>query len=82
MDVLVVEVEDAERRSASPAQSERLPEAVLPEPCYSTFQNVVNNRCLLVSIQSIIASDEDGALARCRLIRKIYPWAASTRTPP
>ena len=56
MEVLVVEVEDAERRSASPAQSERLPEAVLPEPCYGTFQNVVNNPCLLVSVQSIIAS--------------------------
>ena len=80
--VLVVGVEDAEKRPASTAQSERLPEAVLPEPRYSMFQNVVNNPCLLVSVQSIIAYDEDGALARCRLIRKTYPWAASTRTPP
>ena len=46
--VLVVGVEDADKRSASTAQSERLPEAALPEPRYSTFQNVVNNPCLLV----------------------------------
>ena len=46
--VLVVGVEDADERSASTEQSERLPEAVHPEPRYSTFENAVNNPCLLV----------------------------------
>ena len=81
--VLVVGVEDAEKRSASTAQSERLPEAVLPEPRYSTFQNVVNNPLLLVSVQSITASMTKMAhwRPRCLLIRKTHPWGASTRTP-
>ena len=81
--VLVVGVEDAEKRSASTAQSERLPEAVLPEPRYSMFQNVVNNPCLLVSVQSIIASMTKMAHwhPRCLLIRKTHSWATSTRTP-
>ncbi|KIK02063.1 hypothetical protein K443DRAFT_97581 [Laccaria amethystina LaAM-08-1] len=35
--VLVVGVEDAEKRSASTAQSDGSPEAVLPEPCYGTL---------------------------------------------
>ena len=61
--VLVVGVEDADKRSASTAQSGRLPEAVLPEPRNSTFQNVVNNPCLLVQVHYTVASDEDGALA-------------------
>ena len=43
--VLVVGVEDAEKRLASTAQSERLPEAVLPKPRYGTSQNIVNNPC-------------------------------------
>ena len=82
--VLVVGVEEAEKRLASTAQSERLPEAVLPEPRYGTFQNVmINNPCLLVSVQSIIASMTKMAHwhPRCLLIRKTHPWAASTRTP-
>ena len=54
--VLMVGVEDAEKRLASTAQSERLPEAVLPESRYGTSQNVINNSCLLVLVQSIIAS--------------------------
>ena len=82
--VLVVGVEDAEKRLASTAQSERLPEAVLPEPRYGTFQNVTaNNPCLFVLVQSIIASMTKVAHCHplCLLIRKTHPWAASTRTP-
>ena len=41
--VLVVGVEDAEKRLASTAKSERLPEAVLPKPRYGTSQNVIYN---------------------------------------
>ena len=82
--VLVVGVEDAEKRLASTAKSERLLEAVLPEPRYGTSQNAMsNNPCLLVSVQSIIASMTKMAHwhPRCLLIRKTHPWAASTRTP-
>ena len=43
--VLVVGVEDAEKQLASTAQSERLPEVVLPKPCYGSSQNVNNNPC-------------------------------------
>ena len=43
--ILVVGVEDAEKRLASTAQPERLPEAVLPKPRYGTSQNVNNNPC-------------------------------------
>ena len=80
--VLVVGVEEAEQRLANTVQSERLPEAVLPEPRYGTFQNVIDNPCLLVSVQSIIASMTKMAHwhPRCLLIRKTHPWAASTRT--
>ena len=82
--VLVVGVEEVEQRLAGTAQSERLPEAALPEPRYGTFQNVMtNNPCLLVSVQSIIASTTKMAhwLPRCLLIRKTHPWVVSTRTP-
>ena len=47
--ILVVGVEDAEKRSASTAESERLPEAVLPEPRYGTSQDAVINPGLLIS---------------------------------
>ena len=47
--ILVVGVEDAEKRSASTAESERLPEAVLPEPRYGTSQDAVINPGLLNS---------------------------------
>ena len=81
--VLVVGVEDAEKRLPSTAKSERLPEAVLPKPRYSTSQNVINNPCLLVLVQSITASTTkmEHWHPRCLLIRKTHPWAASTRTP-
>ena len=75
--VLVVGVEDAEKRLATTAQSERLPEAVLPEPRYGTSQNVItDNPCLLVSVQSIIAFMTKMAHwhPRCLLIRKTHPW--------
>ena len=74
--VLVVGVEDAEKRLASTAQSERLPEAVLPEPRYGTSQNVLSNLCSLVSVQPIIASTTKMAHwhPRCLLIRKTHPW--------
>ena len=81
--VLVVGIEDAEKRQASTAQSERLPEAVLPEPRYGASQNVIINPCLLVSVQSIIACMTKTVHwhPRCLLIRKTHPLAASTRTP-
>ena len=47
--VLVVGVEDAEKRSASTAQSEGLPDTVLPEPRYGTSQDAVINPGLLIS---------------------------------
>jgi hypothetical protein len=46
--VLMVGVEDAEKRSASTAQSDGLPEGVLPEPNYGTSQDVVINPGLLI----------------------------------
>ena len=75
--VLVVGVEDAKKRLASTAQSEKLPEAVLPESRYGTSQNVINNPRLLVLVQSIIASTTKMAHwhPRCLLIRKTHPWA-------
>ena len=45
--VLVVGVEDAEKRLPSTVQSESLPEAVMPTPRYGTFQNVINNPAYL-----------------------------------
>ena len=81
--VLVVGVKDAEKRLASTVQSESLPEALLPTPRYGTFQNVINNPCLLVSVQFIIAFMTKMAHwhARWLLIWKTHPWAASTLTP-
>ena len=75
--VLVVGVEDAEKRPASTAQSEGLPEAVLPEPRYGTSQKFIDNPCLLVLIQSIIASTTKMSHLHPRRlsIRKTHPWA-------
>jgi hypothetical protein len=65
--VLVVGVEDAEKRSASTAQSDGSPEAVLPEPCYGTSQDVVINPDILNSSSLLsplrLLYDEVGVLA-------------------